>query len=113
MQSHPEALAPLLDMTIEMYRLHSERILNLEYRSVRERLISFLLTMSQRFGRPIDGGVVIEAPLRHQDIASSINASRETATRELVALERKGLLDSQQSIITLKDVKALRAHLSK
>lgn len=113
MQSHPEALAPLLDMTIEMYRLHSERILNLEYRSVRERLISFLLTMSQRFGRPVNGGVVIEAPLRHQDIASSINASRETATRELVALERKGLLGSEQSIITLKDVKALRAHLSK
>jgi CRP/FNR family transcriptional regulator len=113
MQSHPEALAPLLDMTIEMYRLHSERILNLEYRSVRERLISFLLTMNQRFGRTTDNGAVIEAPLRPQDIASSINASRETATRELVALERKGLLESKQSIITLKDVKALRAHLSK
>lgn len=112
MQSHPEALAPVLDMTIEMYRLHSERILNLEYRSVRERLISFLLTMSQRFGRPENGGVQIEAPLRHQDIASSINASRETTTRELVALERKGLVSSQQSIITLKDVKALRAYLS-
>src|SRR5665213_1165212 len=63
MQSHPEALAPLLDMTIEMYRLHSERILNLEYRSVRERLISFLLTMSQRFGNETDAGLVISAPL--------------------------------------------------
>jgi CRP-like cAMP-binding protein len=49
---NPEALAPLVDMTIEMYRLHSERILNLEYRTVRERIISFLLTMSQRFGKP-------------------------------------------------------------
>src|SRR4051812_47800577 len=56
MHSHPEALAPLLDMTIEMYRLHSERILNLEYRSVRERIISFLLTMSNRFGEPTDAG---------------------------------------------------------
>ncbi len=34
-------MAPIVDMTIEMYRLHSERILNLEYRSVRERIISF------------------------------------------------------------------------
>ena len=111
MQSHPEALAPLLDMTIEMYRLHSERILNLEYRSVRERLISFLLTMSQRFGRETDAGVMIEAPLRHQDIASSINASRETASRELAALERKGLISSEQSCITLINVKTLRAQL--
>ena len=44
----PEVLAPLMDMTIEMYRLHSERIFNLEYRTVRERVISFLLTMAQR-----------------------------------------------------------------
>ena len=34
--SHPAASALLLDMAIEMYRLHSERILNLGYRNVRE-----------------------------------------------------------------------------
>jgi CRP/FNR family cyclic AMP-dependent transcriptional regulator len=111
MQSHPEALAPLLDMTIEMYRLHSERILNLEYRSVRERLISFLLTMSQRFGHETEKGLFIEAPLRHQDIASSINASRETASRELGILERKGLITNEQSCIILTDLPALRAQL--
>ena len=112
MQSHPEALAPLLDMTIEMYRLHSERILNLEYRSVRERIISFLLTMAQRFGQQTDKGLLIAVPLRHQDIASSINASRETASRELGALERKNLISSGQSFITLHDVKALRSQLA-
>jgi CRP-like cAMP-binding protein len=78
-------------MTLEMYRIHSERILNLEYRSVRERLISFLLTMSHRFGKKTTEGLLINVPLRHQDIASSINASRETTTRELAALERKEL----------------------
>ncbi|HVV66740.1 MAG TPA: Crp/Fnr family transcriptional regulator [Candidatus Saccharimonadales bacterium] len=107
----PEALAPVLDMTIEMYRLHSERILNLEYRTVRERIISFLLTMNQRFGKRVPGGELIEVPLRHQDIASSVNASRETTSRELSALERKGLLSNKQSMILLRDVKTLRAHL--
>ncbi|MDL2341505.1 MAG: Crp/Fnr family transcriptional regulator [Patescibacteria group bacterium] len=108
----PEALAPIVDMTIEMYRLHSERILNLEYRTVRERIISFLLTMSQRFGKQTDDGLLIEAPLRHQDIASSINATRETTSRELSALERKGLLVNKQSLILLKDVEGLRHYLS-
>lgn len=112
MQSHPEALAPLLDMTIEMYRLHSERILNLEYRTVRERIISFLLTMAGRFGRRTDSGMLITVPLRHQDIASSINASRETASRELAAMERKGLISSQQSLITICDIKSLRSQLN-
>lgn len=112
MESSPSALAPLLDMTMEMYRLHSERILNLEYRSVRERIISFLLTMSQRFGKQTPDGLLIEVPLRHQDIASSVNATRETTSRELSALERKGLLTNKQSLIVLKDVENLHKHLS-
>jgi CRP-like cAMP-binding protein len=110
-ESKPDTLAPLLDMTLEMYRLHSERILNLEYRTVRERIISFLLTMSHRFGKQTSEGVLIEAPLRHQDIASSVNATRETTSRELAALERKGLLTNAQTLILLKDVKALQQAL--
>jgi CRP/FNR family transcriptional regulator len=110
---NPETMAPLLDMTIEMYRLHSERILNLEYRTVRERVISFLLTMSQRFSvKKVDEGLLIEVPMRHQDIASSVNASRETTSRELSALERKGLITSSQSYIVLKDIDGLKKHLS-
>lgn len=110
-KSKPQTLAPLLDMTIEMYRLHSERILNLEYRTVRERIISFLLTMGRRFGKRTPNGLLIEVPLRHQDIASSVNSTRETTSRELSALERKGLLRNQQSLLLLLDVPALRKHL--
>jgi len=111
LHKHPDALAPLLDMALEMYRIHSERIINLEYRSVRERLISFLLTMANRFGTQNSSGTLIEVPLRHQDIASSINASRETASRELSALERKGLLINKQSMITLVDTDKLHKYL--
>ncbi len=104
-------MLPVLDLVVEMYRLHSERIINLEYRSVRERLISFLLANSTRFGKKTSDGVLIDLQLKHQDIASSINASRETTSRELSALERKGLISSKQSKITLKDKKALKAYL--
>lgn len=110
---NPDVLAPLIDMTIEMYRLHSERILNLEYRTVRERVISFLLTMSQRFGRELsNGSICIEAPLRHQDIASSINASRETTTRELALMERKGWITKSGPNLVLIDPEKLRSFLT-
>jgi CRP-like cAMP-binding protein len=107
-----DALVPILDMTMEMYRLHSERILTLEYRTVRERIIAFLINMAQRFGKPLDNGnILIEVPLRHQDIASSVNASRETTSREIAGLERKGLLKNKQTYIELVDYKALQEHL--
>lgn len=111
LHNHPAALPPLLDMVTEMYRIHSERLLNLEYRTVRERLVSFLLTMANRFGKELKDGVVIEVPLRHQDIASSINASRETASREIAALERKDLILNKGSYIILKDIEGLQGYL--
>jgi CRP/FNR family cyclic AMP-dependent transcriptional regulator len=111
LQKNANALSPLLDMVIEMYRLHSERILNLAYRTVRERVVSFLLTMAERFGEKSPDGIRINVPLRHQDIASSINASRETASRELAFLDRKGLISNKQTYITIIDKKALKAFL--
>ncbi len=111
LHTNPKAALPLLDMLVDMYRLHSERILNLEYRTVRERLVSFLLTTSRRFGKETEEGLVLEVPLRHQDIASSISATRETAGRELSAMERQGLLTSAQSRIVLKDIPRLRKYL--
>lgn len=109
---NPEALLPLLNLTIEMYRRHSERILNLEYRTVRERLISFLLMTGERFGKKMPkGAILLNVPLKQQDIASSINSTRETTSRELVRLERLGLISNHQSKITLIEVKKLRACL--
>jgi CRP/FNR family transcriptional regulator, cyclic AMP receptor protein len=111
LQKHPEAALPVIEMVVDMYRIHSERILNLEYRTVRERLISFLLTTSNRFGTKVKDGLLIEVPLRHQDIASSINASRETTSREMAHLERKGLIYNKQLYITLRDIDQLQSYL--
>lgn len=112
LKENPETMMPVLDMVVEMYRLHSERILNLEYRSVRERLISFLLTMSLRFGKIIEDGItIIDVPLRHQDIASSINATRETTSREMAYLENHGLVKNKQSLIKLLDIDKLNSYL--
>ncbi|MGH7157781.1 MAG: Crp/Fnr family transcriptional regulator [Candidatus Saccharimonadales bacterium] len=110
--ARPDLALPLVDMLTNMYRDHSRRILTLEYRSVRERLVAFLLNAADRFGKPTpEGGIALTAPLRHQDIASSISATRETTGRELSALERHGTLESKQSYITLKDISKLRNYL--
>src|SRR6185369_4811643 len=110
-QQHPEASLPVIDTLTDMYRLHSERIMTLEYRTVRERLISFLLTTAQRFGQKAPNGVRISVPLKHQDIASSISATRETTSRALAELERKGQIRTEQSHITIVDEPTLRDFL--
>lgn len=108
LESVPEAALPLLSMVTDMYRVHSERILSLEYHTVRERLVSFLLTHARRFGKKTDDGLLLNVPLRHQDIASSICATRETTGREIAALERKGLITNKSLYITIHDLEALQ-----
>ena len=107
-QSH-DATTAMLDMTIKAYRTYAEHVNTLEYRTVRERVVSFLLACSRRFGTRLSAGSIqIDAPLRQQDIASSINASRETTSRELSALTRKGLISINDRAIVLNDTDKLQ-----
>ncbi len=107
---HPEVMLPVLHMVTEMYRIHSERIINLTYRTVRERLASFLVTMASRFGQETSDGILIDLPLRHQDIASSISSARETTSRQMAYLEEKGLIYSSHHLtIVIRDIDALKS----
>lgn len=101
----------LLDMAIEAYRLHSERVNTLEYRTVRERLASFLLTHVERFGSMGEKGMSLSAPIRRQDIAASINASRESTSRELASLSRAGMIDLTTPFIEIVDTEKLKSLL--
>lgn len=106
-RSHPEAVLPVLDTVTSMYKLHSDRIMTLEYRTVRERLASFLLTMAHRFGERNASGLAILAPLKQQDIASSISATRETTSRALRQFQAQGIISYEQSFITVTNEAAL------
>lgn len=92
----------LVDLAIDAYHLHSERVMNLEYRTVKERIAMFLLTHGERFGKKMkDGSVIVSAPIRRHDIASSVNASRETTSRELMSLSRAKLIEIDGSTIKI------------
>jgi CRP/FNR family cyclic AMP-dependent transcriptional regulator len=98
----------ILDMAIEAYRLHSERVMTLSYRTARERIVSFLLVTASRFGVEKEGVIEIVAPFRQTDIAGSVNATRETTSRELNTLRKKGLLTNANGHIGIKDIEGLR-----
>lgn len=109
LKNKPEAMSVMLDMTMEMYRIHSERIITLGFRTVRERLVSFLYTMTKRFGEKTKDGTIINVPLRQQDIASSINATRETTGRELSYLTKNKIIQNKEHLIVVPDIKKLRS----
>ena len=108
LHKNPEVLPIILDMAIEAYRLHSERVITLSYRTARERIVSFMLVMASRFGVEKNNIVEIIAPFRQTDIASSVNATRETTSRELSVLRKRGLLTIVNGHIGIKDTEGLK-----
>jgi CRP-like cAMP-binding protein len=112
LSTNPDATTAVLGIAMRTYRTFAEHVNTLEYRTVRERAVSFLLACCRRFGEVnTDGSVRIIAPLKQQDIASSINASRETTSRELSVLTRKGLIVINDRSILVIDPKKLQAML--
>lgn len=109
LQKNHDIYPIILDMAIEAYRLHSERVMTLSYRTARERIVSFLLVTANRFGVERGDDQVIMMPLRQTDIAGSVNATRETTSREFNALRKKGLLRVEGGHIVLCDLPALKA----
>lgn len=110
LDKNPNCYKAMLDLAIEAYRVHAERVNTLEYRTVRERIVSFLLFLAHHYGKPVATGTMLAIPIRRQDIAASINATRETTSRELNALTKKGLIDQDARII-LRDLKKLESFL--
>ena len=113
LDKNPEVIPVVLDMAIEAYRLNSERVMTLSYRTARERIVSFILNHATRFGiKDKSGNIVIHAPLRQSDIASSVNATRETTSREINMLKKKGWITVEDHLICLSNLSELERILN-
>ena len=62
----------------------------LAWLDVATRIEERLLDLAERFGRPVEGGVLVTLPLTQEDLAALTGTSRETANRALHALQREG-----------------------
>lgn len=99
--SNGELLKEMNSRLAEVYLLLAERVRNLEQRRAKDRLVYCLRNLGERFGRDVNGGAVIEAPVSHHDIADLINTSRETTSREFALLEKDGFVGYQDKQIVL------------
>ncbi|HVS58674.1 MAG TPA: Crp/Fnr family transcriptional regulator [Candidatus Saccharimonadales bacterium] len=102
----PEQCFAVLEQVTKQFNIYTHRVDNLEYKYGRERLVYRLLFLASRFGEHQNGSVVLP-PITQQDIAGSINLSRESASREIERLERQGLVSYNGRSMILTDVEAL------
>ncbi len=102
----------VLKQAVNVLVIYTQRIQILEYRSARGRIIAELLYLAERFGQQEGREILIDAPITHQDIADSINMTRETASRALEQLFQEKLVGQRDHLFAVLDLPQLRAALS-
>ena len=101
----------ILNQTVNVIAVYTQRIQVLEFRSARGRVIAELLLLAQRFGNANGDQVIIRAPITHQDISDSINMNRETASRALELLIEEKLIGQTDHLFTILSLTKLREAL--
>jgi CRP-like cAMP-binding protein len=102
----------ILRQLVSTFTVYAQRIQSLEYRLPRERVIARLLDLADRFGKATNEGIIIQAPITHQDIADSINMTRETASRALELLFYDELVAQNEHLFIILDAKKMLEELS-
>ena len=102
----------IMKQAVNIIAVLTQRVQTLEFRSARGRMISELLYLAERFGEKHDKEVFINAPITHQDIADSINMTRETASRALELLFEEGLMGQRNHLFTILDLPKLQIALN-
>lgn len=76
--------------------------------SVCEKLARLLLQWSGD-GRMVDGTIRLKVALTHEEMAQLIGTSRETVTRTLSQLKKKGVLELSGSTLVIRNKRALES----
>jgi CRP/FNR family cyclic AMP-dependent transcriptional regulator len=77
------------------------RLIDLLYRTVEQRLARTFLNLLEDFGVPHNGGYLLKIKLTHKDYADLIASTSETVTATLNKLKSGGLIDFEEKYIVI------------
>lgn len=107
----PKIIFKLMSELLEDYAESLTRVEHLVFSDAYRRVISILLYIAKHFG--VDDGkqVKVDNRFTHQDIATLVGVARETASIEMLKLEKKGLVEYSNHLIVFKSIPNLELEL--
>jgi CRP-like cAMP-binding protein len=110
-QDKPTIIFALMSELLEDYAETLKRVEHLVFSDAYRRVISILLYIAKHFGEKNHAGIIVPHRFTQQDIATLVGVSRETASNEMVKLEKKGLVKYVDHSMEFPSVKKLDTEL--
>lgn len=108
----PTIIFELMSELLEDYAETLTRVEHLVFSDAYRRVISVMLYISKHFGEEYGKGTIVHHRFTQQDIATLVGVARETASNEMIKLEKKGLVKYIDHSILFEDLQKLNAELS-
>ncbi len=109
MEKRPDLALSITKLIGLRRRRIESRLRNLLFLPSRERMAHILLELAEAHGDRNGIRVEIRIPLSHQDIASLIGVTRETATLTLGQMQNEGLVEVTRRRVAIRDWPRLQA----
>jgi CRP/FNR family transcriptional regulator, cyclic AMP receptor protein len=107
LRESPDLALRLLAVVCKRLRETSEHLEDTLFLEAPSRLARCLLRLSQAFGKPVEGGTLLDIKLSQQQLGSYVGVSRESVNKHLGEWQRDGLITVTSGIITLRNKQAL------
>ena len=108
----PTVIFELMSELLEDYAETLTRIEHLVFSDAYRRVISVLIYIAKHFGEVNKNSIIVRHRFTQQDIATLVGVTRETASSEMVKLEKKGLIAYIDHSILFKDITKLTTELA-
>lgn len=96
---NPEVSLKVIRGLAERVNSITERLAELAFASVKDRVMQALTRLATEYGRPTAGGTEVELDLTHQDLACLVNASRTMVTLCLKELREEGRVRQERRFV--------------
>jgi CRP-like cAMP-binding protein len=95
---------PFIGVLLEHLQQAKDFMVIRSYKTVDMMVMKLLIWFSQKFGREVETGRLIDLRLTHQDVAEILGTTRVTVTRVFTQLEEQGLIQRLPLHLTIVQV---------
>ena len=113
LERHPKLCLRVIEVLCERLRWTSDIIEDTIFLDIPRRLAKRLLTLIERHGQAVEGGVKIDMKLSQEDLGNMLGATRESVNKGIRALAQRDLISHEGGYIIVHDVDFLERLLGK
>jgi CRP-like cAMP-binding protein len=107
LERNPKAAIKLAVVLVKRVRHLSELMEDTVFLGLPSRLAKKLLSLAQRYGKPVEGGVRIDQKLPQHELGELVGTSRESINKTLRQWAEEGLVAFEKGYVTIRDAERL------